>query len=284
MTKEPIDLKHQEILRKRFCRLAIPLSEYSFASLYLFREIHRYEILHIGGELFIEGVTRDNTSYLMPTSHPADISPGLIQDALSSAEILFPIPENWLGEFNHPDNCSAEYRESDSDYLFARDKFASYPGRHLDGKRNHIHQLLREHSIRCLPLKSSDIDAIKVLNQWQEQHGEEIETDYASCLEAIEKLDLLGLFGRLLYVDDQPAGFVIGEATQASTFVVHFSKAGRQTKGVAEYLFQDLAHSLGQSCHWINLEQDLGIPSLRRSKQSYHPDLMLKKWRIQSRK
>lgn len=281
MQIEPLNLSHQHLLKSRLQQINLSISEYSFANLYLFRQLHHYEVIELGGEIFIRGFTRDKVSFIMLTSHPIQISRQILQQVLPLAQILFPIPENWLGSLDKW-FLQISFKEEDNDYLYTVLKLATYRGRHLDGKRNQVKHLLNHYEVKSEIFSPESIkDAQQVLDEWQQERDDDItQTDYSSCYEAIYNLVHLHLHGRIVYVNQKPAGFVIGEWLNKDCYTVHFSKALRSLKGLYQYLFQDLAQSLEGKCSWVNLEQDLGIPALRNSKLSYQPDLLVKKWRV----
>lgn len=275
-----IDLSHQILLSDLFKKLELPISEYSFSNLYLFRDIHQYQ-LFFQHELFIKGVMRDGSSFLMPTFPlPQSISLERMREWLQEVDFLFPIPEEWLPSFDSK-LFNRTYSEEDSDYLFSIEKMRDYPGRDLSGKRNLVKQLLTQHQIEVKNLETSDISsALEILQEWEDEHESSLEkTDYASCKEALELIGTLQLDGLMCYVDGKAKGFLIGE-TLAHTYVIHFLKADRSIKGLYQYLYQALAQSLGSHYKFINLEQDLGNSQMRQSKHSYQPDQMLHKWRI----
>jgi uncharacterized protein len=281
MQMEPLNFSYQNLLGNKFQQLNLFLSEYSFAGLYLFRHLHHYEVFEIDGEVFIKGITRDNTSYIMLTSHPERISNRLLQEALAYAEVIFPIPEQWLTAFHHS-LLQMSFKEEDSDYLYKTQRLATYTGRHLDGKRNQVKQLLTHYEVKTEKISQQMDDLQQILDHWQTEHDEDFnETDYFSCQEAIHNFHRLHLDGQVTYVDQHPSGFTIGEWLSKDCYIVHFSKALHSIRGLYQYLIQHLAQSVEGSCSWMNLEQDLGIEALRYSKLSYHPELLIKKWRIQ---
>jgi hypothetical protein len=281
MQIEPLSLAHQHLLEPKFQQLNLPLSEYSFANLYLFRQLHQYQVIQLNGETFIQGLTRDKVPFIMLTSPPSLIPSPLLERALSRAQILFPVPEDWLRLLDKW-LVQASFKEEDSDYLYTTTKLAHYPGRHLSSKRNLVKQLLTHHEVRSENVVQQLRDAQEILENWLAEHSEmNHQADYSSCLEALEHFDRLHLHGQIVYVNQKPAGFVIGEWLGKDDYAVHFSKASRSIKGLYQYLFQKLAQSLEGTYSWINLEQDLGIPSIRYSKLSYQPDLLVKKWRVQ---
>ncbi|WP_068470920.1 DUF2156 domain-containing protein [Candidatus Protochlamydia phocaeensis] len=281
MRKESLDLSHQPLLSAKFRSLQVDLAEYTFANLYLFRQLHRYEVI-FGEEIIIQGYTRDGFRYIMPTFIPTQQSIPFLKEQLEQADFLFPIPEIWMNVF-YPILSQASFKEEDSDYLFQKSKLASYPGRHLSKKRNLVKQFCSQYVVETRPLTTENKnDALAILKRWQdEQQAGQEETDYTACQEAIEKLELLGLNGGLTYADQQPSGFFIGEPLSASCYTVHFTKALKQFKGIYQYLYQELANSLASPFSWINLEQDLGSSTIRQAKHSYQPDRLAHKMRVQ---
>ena len=66
MRVEKLGLEHKELLYEQLRRVNTPVSEYSFANLYLFRGNHDYEVL-FDEEIFIRGKSYDGKTYIMPT-------------------------------------------------------------------------------------------------------------------------------------------------------------------------------------------------------------------------
>lgn len=284
MKIHPLDLSYQKILEERLHLLNLQISEYSFANLYLFRSMHNPEVVLLGDRIFIRGLTRDGERFIMLTSHPEDLPVSSLLQVLSMGRILYPLPENWLVaiEKKTPNmQWIKRFNEADSDYLFERSKIAAYSGRHFDGKRNLIKQLLDHTQVRVEPLVQQLDDAREVLESWEKERDESSSgTDSLSCSEALLNFHRLHLSGQIAYINGKPGGFVIGEQISKETYAVHFSKALFSPHGIYQLLIRDLARSLEEACIWINLEQDLGIPGLRNSKLSYHPIQLIKKWRI----
>ena len=101
MKYEKLGFLHKEQLEKHFTEIEIPLSEYSFANLYLFRKNHDYEIID-GKQVFLKGKTYDGESYIMPTTDISNIDFNELKKLLKPVDFLFPVPEDWLPYF--PEN------------------------------------------------------------------------------------------------------------------------------------------------------------------------------------
>ncbi len=67
MNIEKLNLKHKAVISRRIADNPSRISEYSFANLYLFREVHDYRLL-INDDVYILGKTYDKKEYIMPLS------------------------------------------------------------------------------------------------------------------------------------------------------------------------------------------------------------------------
>jgi hypothetical protein len=278
MQTEKLSLKHKDLLHQRLRNITVPLSEYTFPNLYLFRKNHDYEVI-LDKEVFIKGRSYDGHTFLMPTADVLDIA--YLKELMRDVDFLFPIPEEWLPAFS-PVEFEITFAEGDADYLYTVLKMSTFAGRRLHKKRNLLKQFVEAHTHDARPLTNDRLnDARFILNDWlatTKMNAEE--TDYAACLEALDRYEELILCGGIYYADREPAGFVLGEELNEETFVLHFAKARTKFKGVYQYMFNNFAKILPPKYKYLNLEQDLDKENLRIFKSSYVPDRLLKKARI----
>lgn len=289
MRIEKLELKHKSLLIKHFCRIQTELSEYSFSNLYLFQEKHQYCLLTTENGFFITGITYDGCSYIMPiTDLKREVSLEYLQELkkqLEHYDMIFPIPEEWLDLF--PEECfSVTYNRNDSDYIYNIEKLARFPGRKLHGKRNLLSQFLRNYKADFKifgPENRGEME--EILRRWQaETQLSEEETDFFACMKAIRHLEELGLCGTIFMADGESVGFLIGEEICDTTYGIHFAKGWKEIKGLYQYMFSKCSENYSQQYQCINMEQDMGKESLRVSKNSYLPDRLVKKYRIQKKK
>lgn len=280
-TIETVNLKHRSCLTDRFHQMNLQISDYTFANVYLFRKISHYEFLTTDCGLFISGQNKQEQRYIMPLNDLRGCDMQTFHDLLGRQSCFFPIPEKWLSFFP-TDKFVINCDDSESDYIYLTEKMANFKGRQYTRHRNHLNQFLSLYmpegelmSIKYLP------DAMSVLQEWQNDSGlMPDKTDFEQCHEALQKIPELALWGTIYYIDNQPAGFIIGEALNADTFCLHFAKASKKYHGIYEFMFNDAAKRLQSQYKYLNLEEDMGNKNLRRTKDSYGPELLLKKYRI----
>jgi len=281
MKLETIDFQHRELLTESFRHLNLPISDYTFPNVYLFRKIIHYEFLTADCGLFVLSVCKQGQRCIMPLNDLRSCDLQTFNGLLTGGSMFFPIPQEWLYIFP-VDKFIIASEESESDYIFLTENLASFKGKQYNRHRNHLNQFLSSYrpcdeavSLNNLPASMS------VLQKWQDDSKlPSDKTDFDQCSEALQKISALALRGTLYYIDSEPAGFVIGEALNKDTFCLHFAKASKKYHGIYEFMFNDTAKKLQSQYKYLNFEEDMGNKNLRRTKGSYGPELLLKKYRV----
>jgi hypothetical protein len=281
MKSETIDFQHRDLLVDSFKHLNLPISDYTFANVYLFRKISHYEFLTTDCGLFIASTNKQGQRCVMPLNDLSICDLQTFDNLLGSGNVFFPIPEAWLAKFP-PERFEITSDDSESDYIYLAANMASFKGKHYTRHRNHLNQFFAAYQPITSPICVANVnDAMTVLHEWQDDSGlAHDNTDFEQCQEALEKFSGLALWGTIYYIADSPAGFIIGEALNADTFCLHFAKASKTYHGIYEFMFNDTAKQLQSQYKYLNLEEDMGNKNLRRMKSSYGPENILKKYRI----
>jgi hypothetical protein len=278
---EKLCRKHFTELNPLIKQMQAPFSEYTFANLWLFRRQHEYEVIRADNEIFLSGVTYDGAKYIMPFRPPPSIDKTLLNELLADGTCLFPVAEEDLLHF--PDSqYKYSYNSDDSDYIYTREKIATYPGRNLHKKRNLVKQYRALYQYEDKPYSCDKAgDAKIVLQRWFELTGlAEEETDFVACTEVIEHCREFGLTGQLYYANGEPTGFLFGEEVNGSMFAIHFAKGVTTFKGIYAHMYNSLANALPAQYQLLNFEQDLGKETLRKAKSTYLADMMRVKYRV----
>ena len=164
-------------------------------------------------------------------------------------------------------------------YIYNRSTLASLRGRRLNAKRNHINHFRAEHpDFEYRPLSPELFDECRHLTEiWQEEK-EESETINAEkrVMETIfSHWDTLGMIGGSIFVDGCMVAFTYGTAITTDTFDICVEKADRHVEGAFTIINQQFAQHLPEQYIYMNREEDMGLPGLRQSKLSYHPEILL---------
>lgn len=278
---DKLSILNKELISGKIKKLGLALSEYSFSNLYLFREAHDYRLIQ-DDFLWIYGKSRSGKEYIMPLDDLSEMSGDYLESMLKLYPAIFPVPEEQLAYFD--ERFVFESDDGDSDYVYASQKLATYAGRQMHKKKNLLNQFLAHYEpSSALLSKESLPHAVAILEEWALAYGDSGHSDEGDLSETKEALllaDELDLSGTVYYADGEPAGFILGEKLADGSFALHFAKGLVKFKGIYQFMYSYFAQAAEDSCQRLNFEQDLGSPALRRAKESYRPDAMLKKYRI----
>jgi len=88
--------------------------------------------------------------------------------------------------------------------------------------------------------------------------------------EAIANLDKLGFFGGVVLANGKVQALTVGERLNRNTGIVHFEKANPAIRGLYQFVNQQFCERSLKDFEFVNREQDVGEPGLRRAKEGYH--------------
>jgi len=125
--------------------------------------------------------------------------------------------------------------------------------------------------------------AIRLLEEWfrvrSEVESPSLRPEVDATAEAVEMADRLGLEGVGILVEGTLRAFALGERLNVDTSVCHFLKADPFLDGLYQLADREFNRCCFTDCTYVNREQDLGEPNLRKSKLSYHPCELVMKFR-----
>jgi hypothetical protein len=104
------------------------------------------------------------------------------------------------------------------------------------------------------------------------------DAENSALKEAIFNLDKIGFFGGVILLDDKVQALTIGERLSSNTAVVHFEKANPAIRGLYQVINQQFCEHALKKFEFVNREQDVGEPGLRRAKEGYHPHHLVEKY------
>lgn len=178
---------------------------------------------------------------------------------------------------------SVESDRDDWDYVYTVTDLADLPGDKYHAKRNFITRCLSQHDCRYANIGPSEIDdCLRLQTQWcnlrncSENAG--LEAENTAIKTVFENYEFLGVAGGAVYVDDKLEAFAIAEPLNKDTAVIHFEKANPEIDGLYQVINQWYCQKALKSFTFVNREQDLGVPGLRKAKLSYHPHHMVEKY------
>ena len=104
--------------------------------------------------------------------------------------------------------------------------------------------------------------------------------EWEAVREALNHFSALRLQGGVILMGSEVEAFALGELLNNETAVVHIEKANPEIPGLYAVINQQFCEKSWQDVPYVNREQDLGEPGLRKAKLSYYPEHLEEKFRI----
>lgn len=192
------------------------------------------------------------------------------------------LEQTWPGAFSYEENRDA------FDYLYDIDRLASLTGKKLQSKRNHCNRFERNYPDWYVEaITPENLQQCRDMSEvWFAQYDGETSEAHDFRIEkialdrAFDDFEALGLEGLILKDSGNVLAFTMGNRILEDTFDVNFEKAYADVQGSYPIINREFARRI-QRTHpgvkYLNREDDMGLPGLRRAKESYHPDILLAK-------
>ena len=180
------------------------------------------------------------------------------------------------------EGIEVEPDRDDWDYVYLTNDLAELPGDKYHAKRNFIARCLSKYACRYVSIGPSEInECLQLQTQWCSLRNcslfPGLEAENAAIKTAFDNYAYLGVFGGAVYVDDRLEAFTLAEPLNDDTAVIHFEKANPGIDGLYQVVNQWFCQKELGNYRFVNREQDLGVPGLRKAKESYYPHHMVEK-------
>lgn len=274
-----------------------PYSDFNFVSLWSYNTEDDFELSLLNGNLVLKMnnyITLKPFYTFLGTQQISQTISTLLD--FSKSQNLVPeirlIPEiNVQSELNSLSEQFDMKEDPDNfDYVYDLDEFVVAEGGKYKVLRNMISKFTRTtESFLCSLADLQDEQVknqiIELVHEWGEakdKDEEEIQNELISINRLLSSSAHLNLTCLCLFIDEKLKAFFISEKIDDEYGLAHFRKADPSIPGIFQFIDYENAKHLKQlGCKYLNYEQDLGIPGMRKSKQSLNPVKFLKKYTIQ---
>jgi hypothetical protein len=280
----PVEMEHRPRLADLLARYAQPLSDYNFASLFVWAPVFRYHHVVVKPDTLlvcsVPGPGRP-PSLLQPVGpFPEDLQETLLRRARELPEPLR-IESVCAGFLERHAAFAADFdvvaNRDGANYVYAASDLAELRGRRYARKRNLLAQAFRLYAWSVERLGSEHVEECLVIGDdiARKRTAESAVTlaqETGALERALRLLGPLGLQGLLVRVAGEPSAFSIFDRLSPTTAVVFFERALRSRKGLYQVINRETARAIAsQGFALINREEDLGDSGLRKGKLSYFP-------------
>ncbi len=190
-----------------------------------------------------------------------------------------------------PEQFEVEEQPDAADYLYDGEALRTLAGKKYHKKKNHVNAFMKEYAgryeYRTLTCGNRQ-DMWRFLDRWRAMKGAQVEGTLDPEVEGIHSIlnqcQDLGVRMGGVYVDGQMEAFSMGSYNPAEDMaIIHIEKANPEIRGMYAFINQQFLVHEFPNVSLVNREDDVGLPGLRKAKQSYNPIGFARKYQIRER-
>jgi len=279
-----LDLGMREAVSERLAKYPPEISDHTFTNLFIWRKSRPIQIIDSGDALIFVATRKGHASVFGPPV--GSMEPGLARSLALEVSGLPSVAFERLpqGFATAALNSGIEVHEDrdNFDYVYRREDLAGLEGRRYHPKRNLIAQCLASYNPTYEEIGPANLGEVsEMMDAWCKSrrcgHDPGLCDEYIAVQELLSNYSSLGATGAAVRIDGRIVAFTVGEKLNGKTAVIHFEKAMPGYKGLYQLINNLFAKNHLGGFEFVNREQDLGMEGLRRAKESYFPDHLVKK-------
>lgn len=185
------------------------------------------------------------------------------------------------------DKLLIEENRDHFDYVYSVQELIELRGNKFHKKKNLYRQFMKKYDFEYREITADCVEEVLEMQlewyRWQEENNfsPALVAENEAIAKVLKEMDTIkNLTGGTLRIDKRIIAYTIAEPLGDDTIVIHFEKGNTYFKGVYQAINQMFLENNASDKKFVNREQDLGEPGLRKAKQSYNPVDFMKKYEI----
>lgn len=295
MLENKITIEARQILEEYLGGFDYGTSGLSFSSLYMWRNINDFSWQMIGDYLCIAGLSHLETDTKEPFLFPpltksGSYDPAALCETIMEAKRIFEskgyIFSIRLMPFHMMDileaACPGKLEFFDDrpnyDYLYRKQDLIDLKGRDYHSKKNHLNYFLNNYQYEYVTFTSAMAeDAMRFIKDFNERKNlpehemELLQMEERAMSDVFHNLEAVGYHTAAILIDGKIESLCVGGKLNEDTVTVHVEKANIAYRGLYQLINNEFCRHMAPNIKYINREEDMGIPGLRKAKLSYKP-------------
>jgi len=289
---KPFQLEDMDFIRGVLRKYQPQTSEWSFTNLFIWQSHYQFQWTSFQDWLIVLGRgNNDDTYALQPVGPPAraEVTRMLLEwlweEKGEASARVERADQRLVSELEGATAFLVEPLRDQFDYVYRSEDLIKLAGRKYHAKRNHINKFRRLYPFTYVPFRNEHLKpCLELAESWCEWRRCEEDLnllgEWDAVREALNHFEALEILGGVILVEDQVKAFAFGELLNDQMATVHIEKADPEIQGLYAVINQQFCENCWQDIPFVNREQDLGEPGLRKAKLSYYPDHFEEKFQI----
>lgn len=276
----------------------------SFSALYMWRDINRFSWMQAGDYLLLAGISHLELEdgiiepfLFPPLTKTGAYDPQGVREALEEAKKIFEekghpfsirlLPFHMIDiiESACPGKMKFIEDRPNYDYVYRRQDLVELKGRDYHAKKNHLNYFHKNYQYEYVPLTSAMADdAMRFIDEFNqrkevpEHEMQMLKMEEQAMEDVFRNLEKVGYTAGAILIDGKIEALTIGGTLNKNTITVHVEKANVNFRGLYQAINNEFCINVPPFVKYINREEDMGIPNLRKAKLSYKPVKMVEKY------
>ncbi|MDR2442962.1 MAG: phosphatidylglycerol lysyltransferase domain-containing protein [Deltaproteobacteria bacterium] len=289
MTFKTLTLEDRAIFCQQEMRRPLLTSDANFTNMFIWQGFYNFSWASAHGCLCVISNPQSGAPFAMPPLGEGDRlkATEFLVDNMENPK-LSRIPKDLAAEIieAHP-QWRLEADVDNYDYLYSAEKLITLSGRRMHQKKNHYNHFIQNNRFEVLYVNEDLHDELQAVEaKWLTSKTEKIGPDSHLLMEQeavhqlLENFRALEVQGLAIRIDGRIEAFTLGEVLNPETALIHVEKGNPNIRGIYVALCSFFCKNYYSDKIYINREQDLGLPGLRKSKESLKPVIMAEKFNI----
>ena len=293
-----LELGDKEVFMKHLGDYDFNTYEYSFLNLYLWRKYCNVEYTILEDSLIIKKTEESKgTVFMQPIGYSEENLEAIISKLLEYKEkkggmkfLFSDIEEPFLKKLKEKYGDAVQYYEDvkNFDYIYEADKLIKLNGDKLRKRKSQYNHFVSSYAYNVKDIHEDKVikDCIDFSQEWfnGQSGNHQLECEVEGIKDILYNLKDLNGLGMAVYVNNVITGFTIGEIVNKNMAIIHIEKGDISYNGIYAFINRTFAELYLKDIVYINREEDIGIPGLRRAKLAYDPIKLEKKFIVDIRR
>lgn len=295
MFENQITIGSRAVLEEYLNSFEYKTSGLSFTSLYMWRNINFFSWQIIGDYLCIAGLShleleKKEAFLFPPLTKTGQYEPAKLRETILAARKIFeesgqrfnirllPLHMIEIIEAAFPGELRFIEDRPNYDYVYLTRDLIQLAGRQYHSKKNHLNYFRENYSYEYKSLTSSMaeeamtfIREFNLRKQLPDHEMDLLRMEEIAMEDVFYNLERVGYLTGALIIDGRLQALSIGGALGRKTVTVHVEKANVEYRGAYQAINNEFCRHMASHVKYINREEDMGIPGLRKAKLSYKP-------------
>jgi hypothetical protein len=279
-----LNLEDKNIFNKLYEKYPPIHSDYVFTTMISWKEYAKYKYANFKDHIVILTNIEDKLSIRPPIGKfNEDIFSQILKiakriDSDLPIGMIDPRFKDWILN-NYPQLKLTPNRDF-FDYVYLSSDLANLPGSKYRKIRNRLNKFIKNYKYEIEPISEDNINDIrKFLKRWclwkDCESDPLLENERKAVMYSISNFFKLGLSGISIIVNGNIEACAVYEQMNQDTIVVHYEKGSPDYDGIYKAINMETAKLVEKDYKYINRESDMGVPGLRKAKESYNPHNMV---------